>query len=99
MKQREFCIVGLGLLGGSYAMALSRAGCRVTAVDVRREALEYAKEQGWIQAGALPEDAPALLHDAQVIVLGLYPQDIMPWIMQYQQHFRACRRYCALMPN
>lgn len=88
MKQREFCIVGLGLLGGSYAMALSRAGGRVTAVDVRREALEYAKEQGWIQAGALPEDAPALLHDAQVIVLGLYPQDIMPWIMQYQQHFR-----------
>lgn len=88
MKQREFCIVGLGLLGGSYAIALTNAGCRVTAVDVRAEALDYARGQGWIAEGALPEQAEALLGRAEVIVLGLYPQDVVPWVQQFQPFFQ-----------
>ena len=41
-KERNICIVGLGLLGGSYAMGLTGAGYTVTAVDVRPEAIRYA---------------------------------------------------------
>ena len=36
MKQRNICIVGLGLLGGSYAMGLTAAHVHVSAIDVRR---------------------------------------------------------------
>ena len=32
-KERNICIVGLGLLGGSYAMGLTGAGYTVTAVE------------------------------------------------------------------
>ena len=39
MDKMNFCIVGLGLLGGSYAMALTEKGHTVTAVDVRGEAM------------------------------------------------------------
>ena len=45
-KERNICIVGLGLLGGSYAMGLTDAGYTVTAVDVRPEAIRYALEMG-----------------------------------------------------
>ncbi|MFQ8833665.1 MAG: NAD(P)-binding domain-containing protein [Ruthenibacterium lactatiformans] len=45
-KERNICIVGLGLPGGSYAMGLTDAGYTVTAVDVRPEAIRYALEKG-----------------------------------------------------
>ena len=59
-KERNICIVGLGLLGGSYAMGLTGAGYTVTAVDVRPEAIRYALEKGIIAAGAVEDFAPLL---------------------------------------
>ena len=59
-KERNICIVGLGLLGGSYAMGLTDAGYTVTAVDVRPEAIRYALEKGIIAAGAVEDFAPLL---------------------------------------
>ena len=69
-KERNICIVGLGLLGGSYAMGLTDAGYTVTAVDVRPEAIRYALEKGIIAAGAVEDFAP-LLAGADAVVLGL----------------------------
>ena len=69
-KERNICIVGLGLLGGSYAMGLTDAGYTVTAVDVRPEAIRYALEKGIIAAGAVEGFAP-LLAGADAVVLGL----------------------------
>ena len=57
-KERNICIVGLGLLGGSYAMGLTDAGYTVTAVDVRPEAIRYALEKGIIAAGRAPYFIP-----------------------------------------
>ena len=68
-KERNICIVGLGLLGGSYAMGLTDAGYTVTAVDVRPEAIRYALEKGIIAAGAVEDFAP-LLAGADAVVLG-----------------------------
>ncbi len=79
----EICIVGLGLLGGSYAMGLTRAGCRVTAVDVRRAAIDYALEHGLIAEGAVEEFAP-LLARADAVVLGLYPHALVEWLRENQ---------------
>ena len=68
-KERNICIVGLGLLGGSYAMGLTDAGYTVTAVDVRPEAIRYALEKGIIAAGAVEDFAP-LLAGADAVVGG-----------------------------
>ena len=45
-KDTKITIVGLGLLGGSYAQGLSEAGCQVTGIDIDPQAIQYAKEQG-----------------------------------------------------
>lgn len=87
MIPQDFCIVGLGLLGGSYAQALTAAGCRVTAVDVRSEAIRFAQEKGWIAAGAVENFGP-LLAQADAVVLGLYPQALAPWLREHQHFFK-----------
>ena len=35
-------IVGLGLIGGSYAMGLKKAGHKIYGVDVKQSTLDYA---------------------------------------------------------
>ena len=79
-KERNICIVGLGLLGGSYAMGLTDAGYTVTAVDVRPEAIRYALEKGIIAAGAVEDFAP-LLAGADAVVLGLYPHALVDCLL------------------
>ena len=86
-KERNICIVGLGLLGGSYAMGLTGAGYTVTAVDVRPEAIRYALEKGIIAAGAVEDFAP-LLAGADAVVLGLYPHALVDWLRNNQKHLK-----------
>lgn len=88
MKQNNFCIVGLGLLGGSYAMALTRAGKTVTAIDIRGEAIDYAKEKGIITDGAV-SNYEQLLQDADAVILGLYPSALISWVRDNQQYFKS----------
>ena len=87
LLKRRFCIVGLGLLGGTYAMCLKRLGCRVTAVDIDEKAICWAKEHGVIDEGAAgaPE---ALLSGADVVVLGLYPGAMVEWVRAHAAHLR-----------
>lgn len=84
---KQICIVGLGLLGGSYAMGLTRAGCTVSAVDVRAEAIRYALENGLIAAGTAEDPAP-LLQKADAVVLGLYPRALVEWLQSHQALFK-----------
>ena len=44
ISNSRILIVGLGLIGGSYARALKRLGYHVTAIDTRKEAIDYAME-------------------------------------------------------
>ena len=84
---KNICIVGLGLLGGSYAMGLTRAGHTVTAVDVRREAIDCALARGIIAEGAVEAFAP-LLAKADAVILGLYPRALAAWLRENQQYLR-----------
>ena len=47
-EESHFLIVGLGLLGGSYAQGLKRKGFHVSALDINPESIAYALKQGWI---------------------------------------------------
>lgn len=87
LQQKNFCIIGLGLLGGSYAMGLSQAGCRVTAVDLSQDAIDWALAHNLIAAGTTGSPA-ALLAEAEAVVLALYPQTAVAWTRENQQSFR-----------
>lgn len=87
MDKMNFCIVGLGLLGGSYAMALTEKGHTVTAVDVRGEAIDWARRRGIITEGATDGFEP-LLERADAVVVCLYPDVAAPWLREHQKHFK-----------
>ena len=87
MDKMNFCIVGLGLMGGSYAMALTEKGHTVTAVDVREAAIDWARRRGIITEGATDGFEP-LLERADAVVICLYPDIAAPWLREHQKHFK-----------
>ena len=48
ISKSNVLIVGLGLIGGSYAKALTRLGYHVTALARRQETIDYAVDNGII---------------------------------------------------
>ena len=86
-KKKEILIVGLGLLGGSYAMGLSKRGWRVSAIDRDEFALAYAREKGIIDEGASRDFEP-LVERAGRIVFALYPAAFVEWVRTYKHLFR-----------
>lgn len=86
-KKKRFLIIGLGLLGGSYAMGLKKRGHIVSAIDINEASINYALEKGIIDEGATTAD-PNLISQADVIISGLYPKTIVGWISENQQYFK-----------
>ncbi len=82
-KNTRILIVGLGLMGGSYAMALSRRGYRVNALTLRAEDIEYAREKGIINEGKTGIDEK-MIAEAEVIIFALYPTAFVEWIEKNQ---------------
>lgn len=79
-KQMRFVIVGLGVMGGSYALALKNAGHHVAAIDHNPATLSWALEHGVVQQAAQAQNAQPLLAQADCVVLCIYPKDILPWL-------------------
>ncbi len=80
-------IVGLGLLGGSYAKALKKKGYHVEAITLEQSSIDYALEHNIIDDGTITVD-PAVIQRAELIVFALYPHVLLEWIEKNQQHFR-----------
>lgn len=81
-KHHHILIVGLGLLGGSYAMALSRRGYRVSAITLEQSSVDYAMNKGIIGYGTT-EVEPDLVANADVIIFALYPHTFVEWMENY----------------
>jgi len=79
---KKILIVGLGLLGGSYAMALKKKGYTVTAIDVNPQSIDYALTNQLIDSGATTAD-PKLIADADIIVFALYPHTFTRWVKDH----------------
>ncbi|MBE6989371.1 MAG: prephenate dehydrogenase [Ruminococcaceae bacterium] len=88
ISKSNIMIVGLGLMGGSYARALKRLGYRVSAIDSRAEAIRYALDRGIIDRGFTEPDAAAL-GDSDAVIFALYPGVFKAWIAQYQHLFKS----------
>ena len=87
ISNSRILIVGLGLIGGSYTRALKRLGYHVTAIDTRKEAIDYALENHIINDGSTEVDE-AIVSSADAVIFGLYPKVFVEWIEKYQQYFK-----------
>ncbi len=87
IPKTKILIVGLGVIGGSYARALSRAGYDVRCITKEQKDIDYAMERGIIRSGSTEVNAETV-SDADVIVCALYPHTFVEWIRSYQHLFR-----------
>ena len=85
-KSTRILIVGLGLLGGCYAQALTEKGFTVRAITLEQSSIDYAVEHGLIAGGTTKVDA-ALIADSNLIVFALYPHVFVEWVERYQHLF------------
>ncbi len=84
---KKILIVGLGLIGGSYARAFTKLGFEVSAITRSQTSIDYALENGLIAKGSTTPD-PALIGEAELIIFSLYPKVFIEWIREHQQHFK-----------
>ena len=87
INKKNILIVGLGLMGGSYAMALKRLGYRVYAIDINPESIKYAIDNGLIDDGSTKAD-PDLISSADAVIFALYPKTFTAWINENQKFLK-----------
>ena len=85
---KKILIVGLGLLGGSYARVLKRFGFRISALTLEQSSIDYAIRENIIDEGATEPDA-RLIGEADLVIFALYPHVFVEWIEQNQHLLKS----------
>lgn len=78
----KILIVGLGLIGGSYAKGLTKKGYQVYAYNRSKEAIDYAKENKIIIDGST-EFSKDFVGQFDRIIFSLYPKIFKEYIKKY----------------
>lgn len=87
-KELKILIVGLGLIGGSYAMGFSKRGFDVEAIDIDEKSITFAKENKIIKEGYTVVTKEAVQR-ADIVIFALYPHVFANWIRNYQTFFKS----------
>ncbi len=88
IKKLNILIVGLGLLGGSYAKGLKKLGFQVNAITKEQSSVDFALEHGIIDYGTTKVE-PQIIADADIVIFALYPHIFKEWIKDNQQYFKS----------
>ena len=88
ISKSNVLIVGLGLMGGSYAKAFKRFGYHVMAIDKKQESIDFALENKIIDEGST-EVKKDFVKKADTVIFALYPEVFKKWIKDYQDFFKA----------
>ena len=87
-KDTNILIVGLGMIGGSYARGLTKRGLKIHAIDTDEDTIEYALENNIIAEGTTEVD-PTMTGRADVVIFALYPHIFKEWIRDNQQYLKS----------
>ena len=80
---KKILIVGLGLLGGSYARGLKRFGFHISAITKEQSSIDFALKEGIIDEGSTEIDA-RMIGEADLVIFALYPHIFVEWIAENQ---------------
>ena len=80
---KKILIVGLGLLGGSYARVLRRFGFHISAITLEQSSIDYAIKENIIDEGTTELDA-RIIGEADLVIFALYPHVFVEWIEKNQ---------------
>ena len=85
-EDKIITIVGLGVVGGSYAIALSKKGYTVYGVNRSRQSIEDAIAAKAIRDGAETPEKFFPLSD--IIIIALYPDQIVSYLEKYGKYIK-----------
>ncbi len=85
-KDTNILIIGLGVIGGSYAKALKDKGYRVSCITKEDSDIRYALRENMIDYGT-SEVEEELIASSELIIFALYPTVFVEWIEKYQHLF------------
>lgn len=85
---KKILIVGLGLLGGSYAKVLKRFGFHISAITKEQSSIDYAIKEKIIDEGSTQIDKK-IIGEADLVIFALYPHTFVEWIEQNQQFLKS----------
>ena len=80
---KRILIVGLGLLGGSYARGLKRFGFHISTITKEQSSIDFALKEGIIDEGSTEIDARTI-GEADLVIFALYPHVFVEWIEENQ---------------
>lgn len=80
---KKILIVGLGLLGGSYAKVLKRFGFHISAITLDQSSIDYAIRENIIDEGSTELDEK-IIGEADLVIFALYPHVFVEWIEKNQ---------------
>lgn len=75
----KILIVGLGVIGGGYARALTERGYHVRCITKDESDVKYAIEHKMVEYGTT-KVSPELIAESDLIVFALYPTVFIDWI-------------------
>lgn len=84
-QDTNILIVGLGVIGGGYAKALTSKGYRVQCITKEQKDIDYAIAHGILDRGST-EVTPEIVGGADLLILAVYPHTLIEWIKQYQDY-------------
>lgn len=88
MKDLNITIVGLGLVGGSFAKALRALNPKnIWAIDIDKESLESGEAMGIIDRGY--EDPQEPLKNSDLVIICLYPELVKSFVSENISNFKA----------
>lgn len=87
-KNTNILIVGIGIIGGSYARGFTKAGYKIKAIDTDPKTVEYALENGIADEAATETDRK-MIESADIIIFALYPHIFREWIEKNQWYFKS----------
>ena len=85
-KNTKILIVGLGVIGGGYAAALTKKGYSVKCITKDKADIDYAISKGYITHGTTEVDED-IISNSELIIFALYPTIFVEWIEKYQHLF------------
>lgn len=86
-KNTKFLIVGLGLLGGSYARGFTEKGYYVDAITRSQSSVDFALEHEIVNHATTQLDVE-MIQNADIIVFSLYPHVFVSWIEQNAKYIK-----------
>lgn len=88
-KPLNIAIVGLGVIGGSFAWALKKQTdfpVQILGIDHDQETLARALEEGAIDVGEMKNQQ--ILQVADLVIITLYPSAVVDFVKTYREDFK-----------